>query len=77
MARNRAKVPQKLDLLSRDDWENIINQYIRSEEDRKIAILYYLDGWCQEDIAATVNYSRKTICKRLQKILNIITRNTQ
>lgn len=68
MARNRAKVPQSLETMSRHDWEYKINQYIRNEEDRKIAILYYLEGWCQEDIAATLGYCRKTIYKRLRNI---------
>lgn len=68
MTKNRAKIPEQLDNLSRFEWEYRINQYIKSEEDRKIAILYYLDGWCQEDIAATLDYCRKTIYKRLKGI---------
>lgn len=68
MARNRVKLPVHLDVMSRSDWEYRINQYIRNEEDRKIAVLYYLDGWCQEDIAATMGYCRKTIYKRLKDI---------
>lgn len=68
MARNRVKLPTYLDTMARTDWEYRINQYIRNEEDRKIAVLYYLDGWCQEDIAATMDYCRKTIYKRLKEI---------
>lgn len=68
MARNRVKLPTYLDTMARTDWEYRINQYIRNEEDRKIAVLYYLEGWCQEDIAATMDYCRKTIYKRLKEI---------
>jgi DNA-directed RNA polymerase specialized sigma subunit len=65
-------VNDNLKLLSNEKWEYIINNYIKSEIDRKIAKLYYLDGIPQVDIGAEVGYSRSTIKKRLPKILNII-----
>lgn len=68
MVNNRAKLPNHLDNLSREEWENLINQYIKNENDREIAKLYYLDGWCQEDIAAEFDCCRKTIYKRLKDI---------
>lgn len=34
---------------------------------RKIAQLYYEEGWTQENIAASENYTRQTISKALQK----------
>ena len=72
MARNRPKISEKLSDMSRKDWEYLIEQYIKDEIDRKITILYYLDGWCQEDIAATTELSRRTIITRLKKNLEII-----
>ena len=42
MARNRPRLTYQLEMMSRDDWEYLINQYIKSKDDREIAILYYL-----------------------------------
>lgn len=72
MASNRPKLTEKLVNMARKDWEYLIEQYIKDELDRKITILYYLDGWCQEDIAATTELSRKTITKHLKKNLDMI-----
>ena len=72
MARNRPKLSSVLQDMSRKDWEYLIEQYIKDETDRKITILYYLDGWCQEDIAATTELSRRTIVTHLKKNLEII-----
>ena len=72
MARNRPKLSSLLQDMSRKDWEYLIEQYIKDETDRKITILYYLDGWCQEDIAATTELSRRTIVTHLKRNLEII-----
>lgn len=72
MARNRPKLSSTLQDMSRKDWEYLIEQYIKDELDRKITVLYYLDGWCQEDIAATTELSRRSIITHLKKNLEII-----
>lgn len=77
MAKNRPKISQKLEDMSRSDWEDIIAQYIKSELDRKIATLYYLDGWCMVDIAEEVHYSRQSINKKLRKMLDIIEKHSK
>lgn len=63
--------------MSNNKWENIIDDYIKNETDRKIAKMYYLDGIPQCEIAEEVHYSRSTIKKRLPMILNIIEKNAK
>lgn len=78
MAQNRPhNLSDKLIKLKRSEWLNIINENIKNETDRFIAEKYYLDGWCQQDIAEETNYSRSAIKKRLYKILNIIYESTK
>lgn len=72
MAQARPKVPDELATLPNNKWEQIIDNYIKSEDDRTMAKMYYLDGITQAEIAAELNYSRSTIKRRLPKILNII-----
>jgi predicted DNA-binding protein YlxM (UPF0122 family) len=72
MASNRPRLSSVLKDMSRKDWEYLIEQYIKDEIDRKMTILYYLDGWCQEDIAATTDLSRKSVMTHLKKNLDII-----
>lgn len=72
MAQARPKVPDELATLPNNKWEQIIDNYIKSEDDRAMAKMYYLDGITQAEIAAELNYSRSTIKRRLPKILNII-----
>lgn len=72
MAQARPKVPDELATLPNNKWEQIIDNYIKSEDDRTMAKMYYLDGITQAKIAAELNYSRSTIKRRLPKILNII-----
>lgn len=51
MAKARNKLPEHLLNSPRSKWENLIDEYIRDETDRYIAIRYYLDGICLSDIA--------------------------
>ena len=37
--------------IRRSKWEHLIDKYIKDENDRYIAIRYYLDGICLSDIA--------------------------
>ena len=72
MAIARPKIPDELNSLPNDQWINIINNYIKNNTDRQIAIMYYINGMPQIDIAEELHYSRSTIKKRIPKILNII-----
>ena len=77
MAQARPKMTDELKSLSNTKWEHIIDNYIKSETDRKIAKMYYLNGLPQADIGAELGYSRSAIKRRLPKILNIIEKNTK
>lgn len=72
MAQARPKITDELRSLPNDKWNYIIDNYIKSEIDRKIAKMYYLDGIPQVDIGAEVGYSRSAIKRKLPKLLNII-----
>lgn len=78
MSQARPKVKEDLLKLSNEEWISIINNYIRSEENRKIAIMYYINGIPQEDIGAELNLARSTIRDRLYyKILPVIEKNAK
>lgn len=72
MAQARPKIPDELNSLPNTQWEYIIDNYIKSEVDRKIAKLYYLQGMTQIDVAVEVGYSQSSIKRKLPKILSII-----
>ena len=72
MATARPQISKDLMELSNTEWIDIINNYVKGEENRIIAIRYYIDGIPQEDIAAEIGYSRSTIRDRLYKIIKII-----
>jgi len=72
MAQSRPRIPDELNLLPNNKWEEIIDNYIKSEVDRKIAKLYYLKGWTQVDVGEEVGYSQSSIKRKLPKLLNII-----
>lgn len=73
----RPKINDDLLNLSNSEWLNIINEYIKNEENRKIAIMYYINGIPQEDIGAELNLARSTIRDRLYKILPVIEKNAK
>ena len=50
---------------------------LKSEIDRKIAKLYYLQGWTQMQVGVEVGYSESTIKRKLPKLLNIIEKNSK
>jgi len=78
MAQARPQISQDLLELSNSEWIHIIDEYIKGEENRKIARMYYLDGIPQEDIGAELNLSRSTIRDRLyDKILPVIEKNAK
>ncbi len=72
MAQARPKITEELKSLPNNKWEEIIDNHIKSETDRKIAKMYYLDGIPQVDIGAELGYSRSAIKKKLPKLIRII-----
>ena len=72
MAQARPKINEELKSLPNNKWEEIIDNHIKSELDRKIAKMYYLDGIPQVDIGAELGYSRSAIKKKLPKLIGII-----
>ena len=77
MASARPQVDDELFSLSNADWEYIIDNYIKNEEDRTIAKMYYLDGIPQAEIGAELGYARSTIRDRLKKSIKIIEKNAK
>lgn len=77
MASARPNINDDLLSLSNSEWRYIINEYIKNETDRQIAIEYYLNGKPQADIGAEFNYSRSAIRDRLYKIIKIIEKNAK
>lgn len=75
MAQARPRVNKDLLSIPNDKWRYTIDNFIKSEQDREIAKLYYLDGWTQQDIAEEFNYSRSAIKHKLKKLIDIIERN--
>lgn len=77
MAQSRPRIPDELNSLPNTTWEYIIDNYIKNEIDRKIARLYYLQGWTQVDVGAEVGYSQSSIKRKLPKLLNIIEKHSK
>ena len=77
MASARPNINDDLLSLSNSEWIHIINEYIKNETDRQIAIDYYLNGKPQIDIAMELNYLRSCIRDRLYKIIKIIEKNAK
>ena len=75
MAQARPRVNKDLLSIPNDRWEYTIDNFIKSEQDRQIAKLYYLDGWTQQDIAEEFSYSRSAIKHKIKKLLDIIEKN--
>lgn len=57
----------------RDEWELFLSQIDFTDEERKVIDLVRR-GWCQEDIAAELFCSRRTIARRYTAITNKIVR---
>lgn len=77
MATARPKIDEGLLSLSNSEWRYIIDEYIKNETDRQIAIEYYLNGKTQMDIGVEFNYSRSAIRDKLHKIIKIIEKNAK
>lgn len=53
--------------LSRTQWENIIDEWIFNEEDRKMLKRRLLDGVTMERLAEEFNYSTQYTYKRVER----------
>lgn len=73
MARARIK-ENPLNNISRKDIEDIIEQYIRDEDDRYMFTRYYLDGIAYEDIGQELDIplSRQAVSKRINKQYKVV-----
>lgn len=61
---------KKIDNLSRDDWEHLIDQWIFNERDRKIVKRRLLDGICYEPLAEEFQMSTVQIKRIVYKCEN-------
>lgn len=77
MAQARPNITEELKSLSNTDWEYIIDNYIKTQRDRDIARMYYLDGIPQIEIADELGCSKSTVKRALPKIINIIEKNSK
>lgn len=81
MAKARVKLPEHLLDTPRSKWEKLIDEYIKDEDDRYIAIRYYLDGICLSDIAEELvkedekPKSLSYMKRHKEKILKIVSRH--
>ena len=66
----RARLPQKLAVLSRTELETIIHECAFNREDDLIARRYMVEKQCQIDIATEIGYERSPIGRRLPRIMN-------
>lgn len=65
----RVKLPEELDGLLRSELEVVIEESALSERDSIIAERYLIEKVAQEDIAAEIGVTRKTISCRLKRII--------
>jgi hypothetical protein len=72
MGTARVQLPEKLELLTAQEWENLIQSLPVSEENKIIARMRFISEECLEDISEAVGYNRKTISQRLVHIMGKI-----
>lgn len=68
MAAARPIMPKGFDDLLYKERKRVIDAAPLGKTDRKIATMYFLDGFPQADIAAVVAMERSSISKRLPRI---------
>lgn len=66
---SRLKLPEDLAELSKDEWVQIVQQARFCELDREIVKHHIILGKSQVTTSACVDRDRKTVCRRLPKIL--------
>lgn len=54
-----------IDLFTKSEATEIINDTILSDEERKLALLYFIDKKTKEEIAALTFHDRRTVRKQL------------
>lgn len=60
--------------LSRDEWEELIDQYIFSERDRFIAKRSLLDARTYAQIAEEMDMSERQIARIVPKLISVLAR---
>lgn len=58
--------------ISRHEWENIIDEWIFSERDRKILKLTMLDGYSYSQTAEMMDMSTRQIARIVPKLQNVV-----
>ena len=70
----RLALPKELQHLTRSDWERITDEGILDQIDQQIVRLYIVRRLPQMDAAAEIGVDRKTISRRLPRIITIARR---
>lgn len=61
------KIPNNINLC-RSQWENMIDEWIFNERDRKMLKLNLLDGWTYERIAERFDVSTRQVARIIPKL---------
>lgn len=72
MAAARPIMPKSFETLLYRERKKVIDAAPLGRTDRKIATMYYLDGFPQADIAVVVLMERSSVSKRLPRIRAIL-----
>ncbi len=65
----RLSVDLPLDDKNRDEWTELINQWVHDEINRKILIRRLLDGISLDEISVELNFERRQLSRRYKKAL--------
>lgn len=72
MAAARPIMPKSFERLLYRERKKVIDAAPLGRTDRKIATMYYMDGFPQADIAVVVSMERSSVSKRLPRIRAIL-----
>ena len=61
------KIPNNINLC-RSQWENMIDEWIFNERDRRMLKLNLLDGWTYERIAESFDMSSRQVARIIPKL---------
>ena len=77
MASARARLPEGLEDLLRDQMELCIKQANLGQTDTMIANRYLIDQWAQIEIAAELGWTRSTVSERIPRIFYKVERTAK
>ena len=69
MADARLRLPEDLAGLTRSEWGRIVSEARFSQIESEIVRIHIMDGWAQVDTASELYRDRKTIYRKLHKII--------